>query len=223
MNEPFVFRKVLYLVESTGRRARTLDQLLRGVTVVPPVSIGYHMHREYLEVRIVEPQWPNDFAYFCARVLGDEVLAEKLSALRVFKYRALEALQLDLARMLAEHLEEVPQACALEAPQGREFNFSMARAIVTNCQREARNVKEFISALEQVEPSAIYYHLFETRFFGGEGRANDFAVWFKESLGLPELAHRLEAFDPYMFSLEGARKALLRIVTDAARRQEVRA
>ena len=36
MNEPFVFRKVLYLVEATGMRARTLDQMLRVVTVVDP-------------------------------------------------------------------------------------------------------------------------------------------------------------------------------------------
>jgi uncharacterized protein DUF5752 len=214
MNEPFVFRKVLYLVEATGKRARTLDELLRVVTVVDPIAISYHMHREYLAVRFLEPEWPNDFADWSAVVLGDRILAEKLSALRVFNYRTLESLQLDLGRMLAMHLEEFPAAAAQVAPPGRDFIFCMARAVVCDCNRQARNLAEFATALGEVESSSIFFHLFETRFAGGD-RDNDFALWARQSLNKPKLAERLEAFDPYMFSLEGARKALLRIVREA--------
>lgn len=214
MNEPFVFRKVLYLVEATGKRAHTLDELLRVVTIVDPMSISYHMHREYLAVRFLEPEWPNDFAAWAAMVIGDRVLGEKLAALRVFNYRTLESLQLELGRMIASHLEEFPSAGAQVAPPGREFIFCMARAVVTDCNRQARTIGEFAQVLADVESSAIYFHLFETRFAGGD-RANDFALWARESLRKPQLAERLEAFDPYMFSLEGARKALLRMVREA--------
>ncbi len=214
MNEPFVFRKVLYLVEATGKRARTLDELLRVVIVVDPIAISYHMHREYLAVRFLEPEWPNDFADWAGVVLGDRILAEKLSALRVFNYRTLESLQLDLGRMIANHLEEFPAAAAQVAPPGRDFIFCMARAVVCDCNRQARNLTEFAGVLSEVESSSIFFHLFETRFAGGD-RANDFALWARESLRKPQLADRLEAFDPYMFSLEGARKALLRIVREA--------
>lgn len=217
MNEPFVFRKVLYLVEATGKRARTLDELLRVVTVIDPMSISYHMHREYLAVRFLEPEWPNDFAYWTARVIGDPILAEKLSALRVFNYRTLESLQLDLARMIASHLEEFPTSARVEAPDGRDFIFDMARAIVTDCNRQARTLAEFAAVLADIESSAIYFHLFETRFAGGEGRENDFAIWIRESLGRGDLAERVAAFDPYMFSLEGARRALLRMISEAMR------
>jgi len=214
MNEPFVFRKVLYLVEATGKRARTLDELLRVVTVVDPMSISYHMHREYLAVRFLEPEWPNDFASWAGAVLGDRVLAEKLSALRVFNYRTLESLQHDLGRIIATHLEEFPPAAAQVVPPGRDFIFCMARAVVCDCNRQARNLTEFASALAEVESSSIFFHLFETRFAGGE-RPSDFAVWARESLREPQLAERLQAFDPYMFSLEGARRALLRLVKEA--------
>ena len=166
MNEPFVFRKVLYLVEATGKRARTLDELLRVVMVVDPMSISYHMHREYLAVRFMEPEWPNDFAGWAAGVIGDRTLAEKLSALRVFNYRTLESLQLDLARMIATHLEEFPSASAQVVPPGRDFIFCMARAVVCDTHRQARNLSEMASVLSEVESSSIYFHLFETRFAG---------------------------------------------------------
>ena len=213
MNEPFVFRKVLYLVEATDKRAHTLDELLRGVTLVDPISISYHMHHEYLAVRFMEPEWPNDFAIWAADVLGDRILAEKLSALRVFNYRTLESLQLDLGRMLAHHLEEFPPAAAQQSPPGREFIFCVARAVVCDCNRQARTLQDFAQVLGEVESSSIYFHLFETRFAGGD-RANDFSLWARESLRMPRLAERFEAFDPYMFSLEGARKALLRIIRE---------
>src|SRR5438552_1258615 len=176
MNEPFVFRKVLYLVEATGKRARTLDELLRVVTVVDPIAISYHMHHEYLAVRFMEPEWPNDFAAWAADVIGDRILAEKLAALRVFNFRTLESLQLDLGRMIATHLEEFPAAAAQVAPPGRDFIFCMARSLVCDCNRQARSIAEFASALGEVESSSIYFHLFETRFAGGD-RANDFALW----------------------------------------------
>jgi hypothetical protein len=214
MNEPFVFRKVLYLVEATDKRVRTLDEMLRAVTLVDPMAISYHMHREYLAWRFLEPEWPNDFAAWSAEVLGDRILAEKLAALRVFNYRTLESLQLDLGRMIALHLEEFPAAAAQVAPPGRDLIFCMARAVVCDCHREAHNLEEFAAVLSEVESSSIYFHLFETRFTGGD-RANDFALWVRQSLGKPELGQRLEEFDPYMFSVEGARRALLRIVREA--------
>src|SRR5258706_217416 len=89
MGQPFVFKKVLYLVEVTGRRARSLDELLQALAVVPAESVGYHMHREFLAYKFAPIEYPNDFAYFVARVLGDDILGEKLGNLRVFRHRSL--------------------------------------------------------------------------------------------------------------------------------------
>ena len=51
MNSPFVFRKVTWLVEASGKRAASLDELLRLLTVAEPRAIAFHMHREYLAVK----------------------------------------------------------------------------------------------------------------------------------------------------------------------------
>ncbi len=217
MSEPFVFKKVLYLVEVTGHRARTLDELLRALSVVPADSVGYHMHREFLAYKFAPIEYPNDFAYWTARVLGDEVLGEKLAVLRVFKHRSLDGLRAELQRQLAEHLMETPAAAQKTAPPDREFYFLQARSVVMDCNRTASNLDELVGALAEVESSSLYFHLFETRFGGGRGRDNDFAEWIRSTLGEEELAARVANVDPYMFSLEQVRRSLLKIFLEEGR------
>lgn len=211
MADPFVFKKVLYLVEVTGRRARTLDELLRALSVVSAESVGFHMHREFLAYKFAPIEYPNDFAYWTAKVLGDEILGEKLASLRVFKHRSLDGLRQELLRLVGEHLLETPDASLHLAPWDREFHFLQARSIVMDCNRSAANLEELVGALAEVESSSLYFHLFKTRFGGGRGRDNDFAEWLRSSLGQEELAARVANVDPYMFSLEQVRRTLLKI------------
>lgn len=208
-----MFRKVLYLVEATGLRAGSLDELLRSVGVVAPLSIGYHMHREFLAHKFVHAEYPNDFALWTAKVLGDEMLAERLANLVVFKYRSLEALRAEVVRLVADHLLGHPEASAERAPQGREFHFNLARSVVMDTGLAASDLATFAAALARVPASSIYYHFFETRFSGEGNRPNDFAEWIGSSLGLADLARRVEDIDPYMFSLEQARRKVLGLVS----------
>jgi hypothetical protein len=209
MPEPFIFKKVLYLVEVTGRRARTLDELLRALATVPAESVGYHMHREFLAYKFAPIEYPNDFAYFSAKVLGDEVLGEKLASLRVFKHRSLDLLRLELARLVGEHLLEHPEAAEQVAPYARAFHFLYARPVVMECNRVAKTLEQLTGAIAEIESSSLYFHLFETRFSGGRGRENDFAEWIRGSVGDEPLAAKVANIDPYMFSLEQMRRTLL--------------
>jgi hypothetical protein len=212
---PFVFRKVLYLVEATGARAATLDELLRCVSVVDPLSIGFHMHREFLAHKFVHAEYPNDFAHWVARNVGDEVLGERLANLVVFRFRTLEALRAEISRLIADHLLAHPESSYARAPAGRELYFSLARSIVMDCRVTAETLEGFAAALAYVPASSIYYHLFETRFApeGPTPRLNDFAEWIARSLGNTDLARRVADIDPYMFSLEQARRKVLSLVT----------
>jgi hypothetical protein len=214
MAEPFVFRKVLYLVEVTGRRARTLDELLRALAVVPAESVGFHMHREFLAYKFVPLEYPNDFAWWTAKILGDEILGEKLANLRVFKYRSLDGVRLELSRLVGEHLLSFPDAARSGAPEGREFHFLVARSVVMDCNRSARDLDEFAGAIAEIEASSLYFHLFETRFSGGRGRESDFAEWIRSSLGDQDMAARVANIDPYMFSLEQVRRTLLKTLLE---------
>src|SRR5260370_22997824 len=202
VGEPCLFKKVLYRVEVRGRRARTLDELLRAVAVVPADSVGFHMHREFLAYKFAYTEFPNDFAYWVAKIVGDEILGEKLANLRVFKHRSLEGVRRELAHLIGEHLLQFPDAAKQVAPPGREFHFTFARSVIMDCNRTARSLEELIAAIAEVEASSLYFHLFETRFSGGQGRDNDFAEWLRSSLANEELAARIANIDPYMFSLE---------------------
>src|SRR5215813_6832305 len=121
MKEPFIFRKVLYLVEATGMRAPRLDDLLRLVVVADGNSIGYHMHREFLAYKFAHAEYPNDFAYWAAKVLGDDILGERLANLRVFRHGALGEVQHEIAAILADHMIRYPEVTAARSPVGREF------------------------------------------------------------------------------------------------------
>src|SRR3972149_103871 len=108
--QPFVFRKVLYLAEASGRRARGLDDLLRLATGAGPSAVGSHMHREFLAYKFAHAEWPNDFAYWAARVLGDEVLGERLANLRAFRHATPPQPKAELAQGDADHLLRGPHA-----------------------------------------------------------------------------------------------------------------
>jgi hypothetical protein len=216
MADPFVFKKVLYLVEVTGHKARTFDELLRAVAVVPSESVGYHMHREFLAYKFAHTEYPNDFAYWAARTVGDEILGEKLANLRVFRHRSLDGLRLELAALIGEHLIQYPDSAREAAPPGQELYFLKARSILMGCNRQARNLDELTGAIADVESSSLYFHLFETRFSGGRGRESDFAEWIRGSLREETLAAQIANIDPYMFSLEQVRKTLLRALTERA-------
>jgi len=64
-----------------------------------------------------------------------------------------------------------------------------------------------------VDESAIYLHTVETR--ARERRAEAFAEWLRDALGLPALAERFERIDPYLTTLERVRGRLLGLVDTA--------
>ena len=205
----FTFRKLIWLVEASGQRAASLDELLRLLTVADPDAIGFHMHREFLQVKFAHAEWPNDFAYWASRVLGDEVLGERLANLRVSGPPDLAVVQRELARIVADHCVRNPPLAQVRVPQGREFNLCAAIRFVMTTGRSAHTLSELISAVAEVESSSLFYHLFEAR--------RDFPRFAEEQLGDAALAARLERFDPYMFSLEQARAQLVKILGEASR------
>lgn len=212
MGAPFVFRKVLYLVEAVGLRAATLDQLLRALNVVDGWSIAYHMHSQFLTHKFAHGVYPNDFARWVGTALGDDVLAEKLSSLRVFRHSSLDTLRVELGRLIAQHLIEFPERAAERSTRGLDFHFSKARPAVMECPQRARDLAEFQTALAEIPASSLYFHLFETRFERGGDQDNDFAEWMDKSLALPELAREVASLDPYMFSIDEVRLRLIGIV-----------
>jgi len=97
---------------------------------------------------------------------------------------------------------------------GEPFYFQQSHIVEVSLGAGANTLAEFRAGLASVDASAIYFHMVEARARLGR-RAGDFAEWIRTSLGMPELADRIERIDTYMTSLERVRARVLALV-DAA-------
>ncbi len=206
--KPFQFRKGVYLIEALGLRAANLNELLHIVTMVDAEAILFHLLHPFTVQRYMEPEYPNDFAHWAGKVLGDYVVAEKLSLIDLSEYYEPEALRREVSKVLAEYLLE--KRPLRNAPEGLELNLTLARRVVLPTGLEAYTREEISVAIARVDSLSIFYHLYEAPLRTRTGE-NDFALWAKEHLHDEELAQQLREVQPYLRSIEGSRAALLEI------------
>jgi hypothetical protein len=55
----------------------------------------------------------------------------------------------------------------------------------------------------------LYYHMFDARMRPELGN-NDFSIWIRDN-GYPDLAKAVQELDPYSYTLDGLRKAVIRL------------
>ncbi len=216
-NRPvFEFWKVAFLVEVTPLRALSLPQLLTGVTLAPESSIFFHLHQRFFRDPARLPEFPNDFADWVDSILGDAVAAERLANLNLFRSIDLAVVRREISVILAEHFQQ--NGDGRHAPAGQEFIFCQPRLVTFGSGRRARTPAEFAGILREIDSDSIGYHLFTPKAVPGRV-ANDFAVWFRQ-LGYEELARQLDAFDPYLNSLEDNRAYLLEMIEAGTKERE---
>jgi hypothetical protein len=200
------------LKEYIGLRAENERQLAQLLDEVPLDSIYYHTHGFLLRPRVLAGAYPNDFATWVDVQVRDRVLGERLAMVDPADFSTLQALREELVSVVDEHLRRigiVPQVVS-----GDPFDFIQSRIVEVPLGIEVRTLQELRDALLEVDQSAIYFHLVESRLRLGRGQ-NDFAAWLEQGLGLAELAARVQAVNPYAGSLEQARSRLIAILDDA--------
>jgi hypothetical protein len=206
--EPFRFFIRLSLAFATGRRAKSLADLLEGIRTAPESVIYHHTHRFLQQHQTLVPEPPNDFAYWITNVFSDESLGERLAAVDTVRFSSLVELRTALAGVLEEHLASHSAAPVAE---GKEFFFMSARRFSIATPFEAWDLTEFAAALKRVSISSLYLHIFEARLRPPLG-VNDFSDWFRRELGEETLADRVQRMDPYTQTLEGLRARILEMV-----------
>jgi trehalose synthase-fused probable maltokinase len=209
---PFAFVACMELHEFVGARAENERQLAQLLDEVPLDSIYYHTHGFLLRPRFLAGAYPNDFATWVDVQVRDRVLGERLAMVDPADFTTLQALREELVSVVDDHLRRigvVPQVVS-----GEPFDFIQSRIVEIPTGIEVRTLQELRSALLEIDPSAIYFHLVEARLRLGRGR-NDFAAWLERGLGLPELANRVQAVNPYAGSLEQARARIIALLDDA--------
>jgi maltose alpha-D-glucosyltransferase/alpha-amylase len=213
---PFRFVACLELREFVGVRAVNERQLAERIEEVPLDSIYYHTHAFFLRHRFLAGTYPNDFATWAAVQVGDRVLGERLAMVDPTDFATLQALREELAAVIDDHLR--PLQVVPGVIFGEPFDFIQSRIVEVPTELEVRSLQDFRDILLDVDASAIYFHLVEARMRLGRGQ-NDFAAWLDRGLGLPRLAARVRAVDPYSGSLERTRMRLIQLC-DAALREE---
>jgi hypothetical protein len=209
---PFQFVACLELREFVGERAENERQLGELIDQVPLDSIYYHTHGFFLRHKFVAGIYPNDFATWVAVQVRDRALGERLAMVDPGRFANLQALREELVAVIDDHLRDLQAVPGIIV--GEPFDFIQSRTVEIPTGVEARTLQEFRDALLEVDASAIYFHLVEARVRLGRGQ-NDFAAWLDQGLGLPRLAERVRAVDPYSGSLERTRARLIQICDEA--------
>ena len=202
----FSFTDCVEIKEMAGKKAEDEARLMELIEDAPADAIYYHTHSYFLRHFYISGPYPNDFANWVAIQVRDKVLGEKLSAITPSSQHSIEDIRNDLIEVIDNHLSSIKNIPAVT--YGQPFHLMKSRIIEVPTKLEAKNLKEFRSALEIVDASAIYNHIFEARLRVKKGRS-DFSIWFEEVLGLNDLADRIEQIDAYMYSLEGLRGKIL--------------
>ncbi|MBI2095818.1 MAG: hypothetical protein HYT89_06590 [Candidatus Omnitrophica bacterium] len=209
VQEPFVFKSQMSLVEMTGRRAGDLAEFGLHLKEVPEASVYYHTHHFLQQHQFLVPEPPNDFAYWVASVLQEEELGERLAAIDTVQFHTLGELRGAITAAIDRHLEK--QKTLRKAPPGEEFYFMKCILFTFPTTYVAYDLKEFLGCLERVSVGCLYNHIFEARLRPPLGM-NDFSYWLRKSLDEEDLAKRIESLDPYTHTMDGLRKGIIRLI-----------
>jgi len=207
--KPFHFYTSQPLVELTGLRAGNLQELLEIIKEVDGSSIYFHTLHYVREYHFLSNEYPSDFAFWAGEILQERELGEKLTIIDVRDYPTIRALREKLVEIIESYLQE--NGGVREVPTGLEFHFRKAISIIVSTGQSARNLSEFKTSLERVDPNSIYYHLVEFRI-REENVTNDFSQWIRDNFQKESLASAIEKIDPYFNTLEKCRQKMIELL-----------
>ncbi|MEW6676179.1 MAG: DUF5752 family protein, partial [Nitrospirota bacterium] len=209
--QPFRFYTRLYTKELTGLKAKNLSELAQILKDVPDSVIYYHTHHFIEEYQYLTPQPANDFALWVGDALGDEILAEKLSNIDTFEFSTIGELRERIIAVINEELST--RQDGRTAPEGREFHFIKSVSVILPTPYVAHDLREFVEVLRKVSIDSLYFHIFESRLRLHKG-VNDFSIWLQDCLDEKELADKIAVLDPYNYTLEGLRSAIIQLIEE---------
>ncbi len=205
MNRPFAFQSAASLVKHTGYSADNVRALLRGLQRVPGSSIFYHVHHALFRRHFTIGEFMNDFARWALTALGEEALAERLSAVDPLHCQSVREARNELVRVISEQLGASEYVA--HVPSGKRFFFSQAQTFVFPTGRSAAGLQEFGQEVQRVGVDTIFHHFVTAPLRLGR-KDNDFSAWLRDELGEPDLAHQVAELSPYSYDLYRLRERI---------------
>jgi len=203
---PFYFYTSSNLVELTGEKADTLEELLTLLRRCTGSAIFYHVFQSFRERHFAIEKYHSDFAQWISTSLDEEALAEKLVSLDIRDFTSIRLLRELMIKTIEEYVHQYPQS---KERQGKTpFFFCQSVSVVMPTKHIAWGLEDFYQIIVKIGIRSIHYHLIEARLRLGI-HTNDFSYWFRDSLKKEKLAHRIEGIDIYLYNLEEIRKKIL--------------
>jgi len=207
--EPFRFYTELRLVQLTGRKARTIRQLLGHLRKIPGSSIFYHTHESLLERHFEKPVAHNDFAVRVDEALQEDALSERLAFIDLRDFPTVRQLREEIIAIIENHLAKNGNLPTRHCPPGEEFHFCRSKSFMMPNGLVAQSVEEFFDLVPNISNQCLYFHFIESRLRLGL-QTNDFSYWL-EGRGKPELAKAINALNPYVRTLEELKADIVRL------------
>lgn len=207
--KPFEFYTSSQLVEITSQKAGDLKEFREILKGIDESSIFYHVHHAFREHQFAPGVYTNDFAHWVEEETGEHVLAERLANINIKDYTELGALRDKIVDILDGYLSQ--NAAGGTIPVKHGFYFCRAIGIVLKTRYEAWDHEEFCAALKKVGLRSLFFHFFEARLRLGK-KSNDFSDWIKDNYGDEVLAKKIEALDPYVYTMDQLRDQIIALV-----------
>ena len=211
---PFYFYTSSNLVELTGEKSDTLEELVGLLKRCTGSAIFYHVFQSYRERHFSIEKYHSDFAQWISTSLDEEVLAERLGSLDFRDFTSIRSLRESMIQIIEDHLQASPQ-CAGH-PGKTPFFFCQSISVVMPTKYIARTLENFHQIVGKVGIRSIHYHLIEARLRLGI-HTNDFSYWLRTSLEKEKLAQQIEAIDIYLHTLEEIRGMILQYTQEKLR------
>lgn len=100
------------------------------------------------------------------------------------------------------------------------FVFHTSLELVKAADYSARNLRELLEALQNIEGSSIFYHthrFFRESLKTGGGYSSDYAQWAADALREPRLAAEFTAIEMHKLrSIEAVRNALTAVIKNGS-------
>ncbi len=206
---PFEFFTVAHLTRIGNQSASTLAELLTGLEQCSDASIFHHTYQTLGSHHFLTEGFSNDFAQWALADANRDALAEQLAALDIRDYVSIAALRSDLCRVVRDYIATHPEFTNQTALE--PFFFCQSAEVTVPFGRTASNLAEFRDGIGHLSHSAFYFHFISSRL-RLQLRTNDFSHWLADSLGLKELAERVNRVDIYTNTLDSARAKLIRLI-----------
>jgi Family of unknown function (DUF5752) len=210
--KPFYFNTSEHLLRIGRQRASNLSELLETLQTVPDDSIFQHTFRTLQEHHFIRQGFSNDFAHWSLFACNEPALAEQFASVDIREFTAIEGLRRRMVEILDEFLESHNMSGS--RPAHEPFYFCASDIVVLPTAFCADTLKGFLDGLNQVSVHSIHHHFIEARL-RLHRMSNDFSQWLEEEVGLAEAADAIERIDIYTNTMEGVRRQIARIVSQA--------